>query len=383
MEFIDLKAQYQASRALINARIQTVLDHGQYIMGPKSPNSKAPGRYTGARHCITVASGTEALLIALMALGIKAGRRSHHHPVHLHRHRRGHRAARRVPVFVDIDPGTCNLDPALIEARITPRTRAIMPVSLYGQPADMDEINAIAARHGLAVIEDAAQSFGASYRGRSSGNLSTSAAPASSPASRSAAMATAAPCSPATTSWPGHARDPRARPVAALRAYPYRRRRPHGHAAMRDRAGQARMFDWELQQRRRAAATYDALLLGRECGLLRCARTAPAPGPSTRSCWRSAMRCRRRCRRPASRPRCTTRCRSTCSRPTRTWTRKPAARWRDALAARVMSLPMGPYMPEADIRTVCSAVLAALPHEHGAEPGPAVRAPAAPLTTSV
>lgn len=174
IEFIDLKAQYLALKSSIDARIQTVLDHGQYIMGPEVAELESKlAAYTGAKHCITVASGTEALLIALMALGIKPGDEVITTPFTFVATAEVVVLLGAIPVFVDIEPDTCNIDAKLIEAAITPKTRAIMPVSLYGQPADMDEINTIAARHGLAVIEDAAQSFGADYKGKKSCNLST------------------------------------------------------------------------------------------------------------------------------------------------------------------------------------------------------------------
>jgi UDP-2-acetamido-2-deoxy-ribo-hexuluronate aminotransferase len=172
--FINLKAQYQALKPSIDARIQKVLDHGQYIMGPEVAELEEKlTAYTGAKHCITVASGTEALLIALMALGIKPGDEIITTPFTFVATAEVIVLLGAVPVFVDIEPDTCNIDAAKIEAAITPKTRAIMPVSLYGQPADMDEINAIAVSHGLTVIEDAAQSFGASYKGKKSCNLST------------------------------------------------------------------------------------------------------------------------------------------------------------------------------------------------------------------
>jgi UDP-2-acetamido-2-deoxy-ribo-hexuluronate aminotransferase len=174
MEFIDLKTQYRELKASIHSRIERVLEHGQYIMGPEVRELEEKlAAYTGAAHCITVASGTEALLISLMALGIKAGDEVITTPFTFVATAEVIALLGATPVFVDIEPDTCNIDAGLIEAAITPRTRAIMPVSLYGQPADMDEINAIAARHGLPVIEDAAQSFGAEYKGRKSCNLST------------------------------------------------------------------------------------------------------------------------------------------------------------------------------------------------------------------
>jgi UDP-2-acetamido-2-deoxy-ribo-hexuluronate aminotransferase len=174
MQFTDLKSQYAALKTSIDARIQRVLDHGQYIMGPEVAEMEAAlARLTGAKHCIAVASGTEALLIALMALDLKPGDEVITTPFTFAATAEMIVLAGARPVFVDIEPDTCNLDASLIESAITPRTRAIMPVSLYGQVADMAEINAIAARHGLAVIEDAAQSFGARYQGGASCNLST------------------------------------------------------------------------------------------------------------------------------------------------------------------------------------------------------------------
>lgn len=175
IDFIDLKTQYATLRESINARIQKVLDHGQYIMGPEVRELEEKlVAYTGSRHCITVASGTEALLIALMALDIKPGDEVITTPFTFVATAEMIVLLGAKPVFVDVELDTANIDASKIEAAITPRTRAIMPVSLYGQTADMDEINAIAARHGnIPVIEDAAQSFGATYKGRKSCNLST------------------------------------------------------------------------------------------------------------------------------------------------------------------------------------------------------------------
>ena len=174
MEFTDLKAQYAALRDSIDARIQRVLDHAQFIMGPEVGEMEAAlAARTGSRHCISVSSGTEALLIALMALDLRPGDEVITTPFTFAATAEMIVLIGGKPVFVDVEPDTCNIDASAIEARIGPRTRAIMPVSLYGQCADMDEINAVADRHGLAVIEDAAQSFGATYRGRMSCNLST------------------------------------------------------------------------------------------------------------------------------------------------------------------------------------------------------------------
>ena len=178
MQFTDLKTQYAVLKTAIDARIQRVLAHGQYIMGPEVAEMEAAlVAYTGAPHCVAVASGTEALLIALMAIGLKPGDEVITTPFTFAATAEVIVLLGGVPVYADIEPDSCNIDASLIEAKITPRTRAIMPVSLYGQVADMDAINAIAQRHGLVVIEDAAQSFGAGYRGqgvaRKSCNLST------------------------------------------------------------------------------------------------------------------------------------------------------------------------------------------------------------------
>ena len=172
--FIDLKTQYRALEDSIKARMHKVLEHGQYIMGPEVRELEQKlEAYTGAKHCITVASGTEALLISLMAMGIQPGDEVITTPFTFVATAEVIVLLGAKPVFVDIEPDTCNIDVSKIEAAITPRTKAIMPVSLYGQPCDMDEINAIADKHKLIVIEDAAQSFGAEYKGRKSCNLST------------------------------------------------------------------------------------------------------------------------------------------------------------------------------------------------------------------
>lgn len=172
--FVDLKTQYAALRDSINARIQHVLDHGQFIMGPEVRELEEKlAAYVGSRHCMTVASGTEALLISLMAAGIHPGDEVITTPFTFVATAEMITLLGGTPVFVDIEPDTCNIDASKIEAAVTPRTKAILPVSLYGQPTDMDEISAIGNKHDLIVIEDGAQSFGANYKGRKSCNLST------------------------------------------------------------------------------------------------------------------------------------------------------------------------------------------------------------------
>lgn len=262
MQFIDLKAQYAALRETINARIQTVLDHGQYIMGPEVKElEQRLAEWTGARHCITVASGTEALLISLMALGIKPGDEVITTPFTFVATAEMIVLLGATPVFVDAEPDTCNIDAAKIEPAITSRTRAIMPVSLYGQPADMDEINAIAARHGVAVIEDAAQSLGAEYRGRKSCNLST------------IACASFFPSKPLGCYGDGGAiftsDDGLASAMREIRTHGQERRYHHTRIGVGGRMdtiqcavvlGKLERFDWELAQRALVAEQYAALL---------------------------------------------------------------------------------------------------------------------------
>lgn len=172
--FIDLAAQQARIKDKIDAGIQRVLAHGKYILGPEVTELEDKlAAYTGAKHCITCANGTDALQIAQMALGIGPGDEVITPGFTYIATAETVALLGAKPVYVDIDPCIYNLDPKLLEAAITPRTKAIIPVSLYGQCADFDSINAIAKRHGIPVIEDAAQSFGATYKGRKSCNLST------------------------------------------------------------------------------------------------------------------------------------------------------------------------------------------------------------------
>lgn len=171
---VDLAAQQDRIRLEIEAGIARVLGHGQYILGPEVDELEEKlSEYTGATHCITCANGTDALQIALMALGIGPGDEVITPGFSYIATAEAAALLGAKVVYVDIDPVSYNLNPELLEAAVTPRTKAIIPVSLYGQPADFNAINTIAARYDLPVIEDAAQSFGASHRGRKSCNLST------------------------------------------------------------------------------------------------------------------------------------------------------------------------------------------------------------------
>jgi UDP-2-acetamido-2-deoxy-ribo-hexuluronate aminotransferase len=174
MDFIDLKSQYRAYQDEIDAAVRGVMSSAQFIMGPEHEKLEhALSAYVGCAHTLACSSGTDALLLALMALEIGPGDEVITPPFTFIATAEAIAFVGAKPVFVDIDAGDFNIDSSLIEAAITPKTRAIMPVSLYGQCADMAAINAIADRHNLAVIEDGCQSFGATYKGRRSGNLCT------------------------------------------------------------------------------------------------------------------------------------------------------------------------------------------------------------------
>lgn len=265
LPFIDLKAQYAAIKASVDARIQRVLDHGQYIMGPEVKELETQlAAHVGVKHCITVASGTEALLIALLALELQPGDEVITTPFTFAATAEVIALLGGVPVFVDIEPDSCNIDASLIEAAITPKTRAIMPVSLYGQVCDMAEINAVAARHGnIPVIEDAAQSFGASYQGRKSCGLSTWGA------------TSFFPSKPLGCYGDGGALftndDALAQAAREIRVHGQSQRYTHTRVGVGGRMdtlqcavvlAKLERFDWEIAQRLRIGARYQQLLAG-------------------------------------------------------------------------------------------------------------------------
>ena len=178
--YLDLKPQYRSMETAINDRIKAVLEHGQFILGPEVEESeKALAAFVGAKYCLTAASGTDALIMALMALGVGPGDEVITTGFSFFATAEVISLVGATPVFADIDPVSFNLDPAKVEALITKKTKAIMPVSLYGHPADFDAFDKISTKHGIPVIEDAAQSFGAvydaakgsKYAGRKSGAL--------------------------------------------------------------------------------------------------------------------------------------------------------------------------------------------------------------------
>lgn len=174
MQFIDLKTQIKPIENQLFNRIKNVINRGEFIMGPEIYElEKALSSFVGVEHALSVASGTDALLIALMALGVKAGDEVITTPFSFFSTVEVILLLGAKPIFVDIDKDTYNIDVNKIENAITAKTKVIMPVSLYGQCADFDAINEIAKRHKLAVIEDAAQSFGGSYKGIKSCSATT------------------------------------------------------------------------------------------------------------------------------------------------------------------------------------------------------------------
>ncbi len=173
MDFIDLKSQQALIRERLDARIAAVLDHGRYIMGPEVGElEERLADYVGVKHCIGASSGTDTLLIALMALGVGPGDEVITVPYTWISTAEMIALLGARPVFVDIREEDMNMNAELVEAAITEKTKAIMPVGIYGQTADMTQINLVAQKYGLPVIEDAAQSFGATHHGEKSCGLS-------------------------------------------------------------------------------------------------------------------------------------------------------------------------------------------------------------------
>lgn len=260
--FIDLKTQYNVLEENIKSRINKVLEHGQYIMGPEVAElEERLANYVGTKYCITASSGTDTLLIAMMALGIGTGDEVITTPFTFIATGEMIALLGAKPVFVDIDPKTYNIDPSKIEAAITSKTKAIMPVSLYGQCADFDAINAIAEKHNLPVIEDAAQSFGATYKGRKSCALST------------IGSTSFFPSKPLGAYGDGGALftndDALAKAMREIRVHGQEKRYYHSRIGLNGRLDTiqaavllAKMdrFDWEVEQRSKLGARYSMLM---------------------------------------------------------------------------------------------------------------------------
>lgn len=262
IDFIDLKTQQDHIRPTLEQNIHRILAHGQYIMGPEVAQLEEKlAAYVGVKHCISASSGTDTLLIAMMALGIGPGDEVITTPFTFIATGEMIALLGAKPVFVEIDPRTYNIDPSKIDSAITSKTKAIMPVSLYGQCADMDAINAIADKHGLPVIEDAAQSFGATYKGRKSCALST------------IGSTSFFPSKPLGGYGDGGALftndDTLAKTMKEIRAHGQDRRYHHPRIGINGRLdtlqaaillAKFERFEWEVQQRQKVGARYTTLL---------------------------------------------------------------------------------------------------------------------------
>lgn len=361
VDFIDLKAQYRALRGHIDTRIQNVLEHGQYILGPEVDElESALGSYTGAKHCITVASGTDALLMSLMAIGIKPGDEVITTAFSFVATAEVIVLLGAKPVFVDIEADTCNMDSSQIENKITELTRAIIPVSLYGQPADMHEINLIAEKHGLVVIEDAAQSFGATYKNVKSTNLST------------IGCTSFFPSKPLGCYGDGGAiftsDDDLAQALREIRVHGQSQRYVHSRIGIGGRMdtlqcaivlAKLERFEWELQQRRNIGELYNELF-GRRVDTVRvrAGRTSVFAQYTVRVADRNAVQAALKekgiptaVHYPLPIP----------LQPAYTqFGREGDYPVSTDMAGRVLSLPMGPYMENSDVIRVVNTVLDAV-----------------------
>jgi UDP-2-acetamido-2-deoxy-ribo-hexuluronate aminotransferase len=263
MEFIDLKMQYRRYQAEIDARMRAVLEHGHFIMGPEI--AELEGRlaaYVDVKHCLTVASGTDSLEIALRALDVGPGDEVITVPFTWISSAEVILLVGATPVFVDITPADFNMDVDKLEAAITPRTKAILPVSLFGQMPDYDRINAIAAKYNITVIEDAAQSFGATQNGRRSCGVTR------------VSSTSFFPAKPLGCYGDGGALftsdDALAEKMRAIRTHGGVKRHYHPLVGMNGRFDtlQAAVvlaklphFDWEVEQRNRIGARYTELFV--------------------------------------------------------------------------------------------------------------------------
>jgi len=170
--FFDIKRQLKETKTEIMSAVDETIDSGAFILGPKVQElEKFSQEYLGTKHSIGVASGTDALLLAIKALGIGPGDEVITTPFTFVATVEAICYHGATPVFVDIDAKTFNIDPKKIEEKITKKTKAIIPVHLYGQPANMEEITKIAKKHNLFIIEDSAQAIGAKYKGQSVGTI--------------------------------------------------------------------------------------------------------------------------------------------------------------------------------------------------------------------
>lgn len=357
MEFVDLASQQTRIQEAINSCIARVLSHGRYILGPEVGELEARlAEFTGVRHCVAVANGTDALQISLMALGITVGDEVITPGFNYIAAAEAITLLGARPVYVDIDPRTYNLDPARLEQAITGRTKAILPVSLFGQCADYDAINLIAGRHGLPVIEDAAQSFGATYKGRRSCSLTT------------IATTSFFPSKPLGCYGDGGAvftdDDLLAESVRQIARHGQARRYHHVRLGMNSRLdtlqaaiilAKLEVFDDELMARQRIATRYGELLAG--SGVC-----APIVEPHNTSAW--AQYTVRTKDRDATRAALDASSIPYAIHYPLPLNRQPAFAdpsadlpHSDQAAHDVMSLPMHPYLKEADLAAVAAAII--------------------------
>lgn len=358
IEFIDLKAQQVLIKEKIDAGIQRVLSHGQYILGPEVAElEERLAAFVGSKHCISCANGTDALQIAQMALGIGPGDEVITPGFTYIATAETVALLGAKPVYVDVDPHTYNLDPAKLEVAITPRTKAIIPVSLYGQCADYDSINVIAAKHGIPVIEDAAQSFGATYNGKRSCNLTT------------ISCTSFFPSKPLGCYGDGGAiftnDDELAKILRQIARHGQDRRYHHIRVGVNSRLDtlqaaillpKLEIFETELQQRQQVAERYARLL--EQQGV-----SAPFIAEGNTSAWAQytvqveARDSIQEQLKQAGVP--------TAVHYPIPLNQQPAVKDEqaslpvgDAIARKVMSLPMHPYLSETDQQAVCSALAA-------------------------
>jgi len=264
MRFVDLQAQYRRIEPAIQRRLQRVLEHGQFIMGPEVAELEAAlAAFAGAKHCISMSSGTDALVAPLMALGIGPGDEVVTTPFTFVATAEAVALVGATPVFVDIDRRTYNIDPEAIKRAITPRTRCIIPVSLFGQMPDLDAINAIAARDGITVMEDAAQSFGATRGGRRSCGVTRVSATSFFPAKPLGGYGDGGACFTDDDRLAEILREIRIH--GQDRPYHYARVGLNGRLDTLQAAillAKLEVFDDELARRERVARRYDSLLAG-------------------------------------------------------------------------------------------------------------------------
>lgn len=357
IEFLNLKRVNAPHDAAIREAIGRVIDSGWYVLGEETEAFEREfAAYCGVKHCIGVANGLDALHLVLRAYGIGPGDEVIVPSNTFIATWLAVSQAGAVPVPVEPDARTYNLDPALVEAAVTPRTRAIMPVHLYGQPADMDPINDIARRHGLKVVEDAAQAHGARYKGRRTGGLGDAAGFSFYPGKNLGALGDGGAI---TTN-----DDELAATLRKLRNYGSSVKYRHEFAGVNSRLDEIQSavlrvklqhLDSENEARRIRAADYLAALQGAPVVL-------PEVLPGTEPVWhlfvvrseqREALQAHLTARQIGHLVHYPTACHLQQAYAGSTWPALPIA---EHLQSRVLSLPMAPYLTRDDVNTVAAAI---------------------------